>query len=689
MQPTRARAAGSHTRGFTGIAAALALALSCSRTGLEQPLPAELCVERCSDGRFCNGRERCDADSNACLPGPPEDCDDGDECTIDSCDATADACAHRPQPRDDDGDGWDACDGDCDDRMARAFPGASETCDMVDEDCDGSVDEGLRSECGDCRLGCQLRTLPTIGPWEPTEDNAEGVEADGDGALVLSSSSRQRFDAWIANARDGLVTKLDTRDGRQLGQYHSVLSGPDNDALSPSAVCENNKGGNCPSRTAVDLLGAVYIANRAFEAQGTVTKIAGFEDDCIDRDGDGVIRTSRDVSGNGMIDLDEPGEFHGQDDECLLWTVNVGGLGSVPRALAVTADGHIWVGLFGESRVVELDPADGRELSSIPVPGFAPYGAAIDGAGKLWLTEPLTGKILSIDTTTKRPGSAKAAPSPEGGCPNSYGIVVDASGVVWIAGFTCPYAFGYDPASNSWRSVHLPDGGVTRGIAADDRGRIYVAASHDLLRIGANQSGDFLEARPTNGLSRLTVFDGADGGNLRTFGTNAEPIPGQSAIGVGLDHQRRAWLVNRYSGTATLVDPDSGQVTEYAVGSSPYTYSDFTGFSLRRLFARNGQVREQIEGCPQGPSEWEQVSWDADLPAGSRIEIRLRTADSAAELARAPWLGPWSAQPVDLLAAPGPLGEGRLLETEVRLVSGSSGGTPTLRQLTFQLHCPL
>ena len=80
----------------------------------------------------------------------------------------------------------------------------------------------------------------------------------------------------------------------------------------------------------------MYVANRAFGGQGTITKIAGFREDCVDRNGDGVIQTSEDVNLNGLIDRHIPGEYWGQEDECLLWTVDVGqASGGIPRAIAV------------------------------------------------------------------------------------------------------------------------------------------------------------------------------------------------------------------------------------------------------------------------------------------------------------------------------------------------------------------
>ncbi|MFI5308497.1 MAG: putative metal-binding motif-containing protein, partial [Polyangiales bacterium] len=334
--------------------ALLLLALAaCSRTRGADPSVviatggdggAQVCT-RCDDGLFCNGAERCDPKTGSCLEGKAPSCDDHDECTLDRCDGPRDRCEHTRTPRDRDGDGFDACDADCNDSDPAVHPGALETCNQIDDDCDGQVDEGLLSECGDCRPGCQLRYLPALGDtWHPSADNSDAVVVDGDGGpLVLSSETRQRFDAWIANFVEGKVTKLDTRDGTQLARYDSVLYDGSNGAEPPDAECDRSglgqsNGGNCPSRTAVDFDGAVYVANRAFGLQGTLTKIAGFEQDCLDRDGNGQIDTSRDLNGNGQIDSYVDGEFLGQLDECLLWTVNVGSVGGVPRAVAVDAD---------------------------------------------------------------------------------------------------------------------------------------------------------------------------------------------------------------------------------------------------------------------------------------------------------------------------------------------------------------
>ncbi len=681
----------------TALAVCLA-STSCSRAALEideqPPCPAS-----CDDGIFCNGVETCDEATRMCLPAAEVfTCDDEDECTRDTCNESADRCDHQPQPRDEDNDGFNACDDDCDDRNAQVHPGAIETCNDIDDDCDRSIDEQLVSECGDCRPGCQLLELPVddiqLPPgqtgWFIGSDNADAVGLNPDGSLILSSESSEVYFAWIANNTDGKVTKLDTRDGTQVAQYDSVLLGPDTHPAPPNTACQGEDardGGNCPSRTAVDLNGAVYIANRAFGRQGTITKIAGFVEDCVDRDGDGEIQTSRDVNLNGRIDRHIAGEYLGQRDECLLWTVDVGASsGGVPRALAIAGDGTVWVGLHRDQRVLKLNPDDGHLLQSFVVPSFKPYGAAFDRKGRLWLTESLTGQLLWIDTNSNDIGRSISAPSPENGCPSSYGIAVDAKSRVWLAGFTCPYAFRYDHDAGQWMSIKIPNAGVTRGIAARDDGTIFVAASHEWIQVDLSASNPLTASDP---ITRLTVFNGDDGSNMRTFGTPAEPILGSGSIGVGLDSDGRAWLVNQNTGSATRVNIETGDVSRFPAGSEPYTYSDFTGYALRRITAPNGYVRSILEGCAMGPTEWERLEWEANIPSGARLEIRLRTAASRDALESAMWIGPWSSSPIDLLTSPGPLAEERYMEVESRLVSINEMATPALESIVVQIHCPL
>ena len=64
------------------------------------------CVDRppcqrdddCDDGSFCNGIERCNADTGACEPGIAPEVDDGVPCTIDVCSDQLAMVVHTPTP---------------------------------------------------------------------------------------------------------------------------------------------------------------------------------------------------------------------------------------------------------------------------------------------------------------------------------------------------------------------------------------------------------------------------------------------------------------------------------------------------------------------------------------------------------------------------------------------------------------
>jgi hypothetical protein len=88
-----------------------------------------------------------------CVVLEPVDCDDHDPCTADQCDGATGACHYALATHDLDGDGHraplpgklpgapDACGDDCDDTNGAAHPGGQETCDGVDNDCNGIVDD--------------------------------------------------------------------------------------------------------------------------------------------------------------------------------------------------------------------------------------------------------------------------------------------------------------------------------------------------------------------------------------------------------------------------------------------------------------------------------------------------------------------------------------------------------------------
>lgn len=120
----------------------------------------------------------CDDLNPAVKPGAVELCDGRDN----NCNGTVD------EGVDGDGDGVSSCF-DCDDANGGIYPGSFEACDSVDNDCDGQVDDVNDADgdgfglCDDCNDGD-----PNVNPSAP-EQEGDGVDNDCDGEVDESSSS--------------------------------------------------------------------------------------------------------------------------------------------------------------------------------------------------------------------------------------------------------------------------------------------------------------------------------------------------------------------------------------------------------------------------------------------------------------------------------------------------------------------
>ena len=103
------------------------------------------------------------------------DCDDGDG-TL--------------NPADLDSDGYSSCDGDCNDGNASIYLGASELADGLDNDCDGTVDEGTNA-------------------YDDDGDGFTENQGDCDDANILISPSANELCDGIDNNCDGTVDEED------------------------------------------------------------------------------------------------------------------------------------------------------------------------------------------------------------------------------------------------------------------------------------------------------------------------------------------------------------------------------------------------------------------------------------------------------------------------------------------------
>ncbi len=497
----------------------------------------------------------------------------------------------------------------------------------------------------------------------------DGVTLGPDGGIVLDSRQIDLHYAWIANNSAGTVSKFDTKTGNEVARYYTVV--PRDGVGQPVANVDYTQH-NSPSRTAIDLYGNVWIANRASGLQGTVTKIANDLSDCRHGLPDGGIRTSRDLNGDGVIDTNPAnGEFiipssrtdPSTYDDCVLFSTPLGAAGGDPaefgpsvkiRALAISkgaiesaSAGDIWAGHFEGQRFYKLNSADGR-IATFPDGGqvamnAGAYGLAIDGRDRVWL-----------------PGYGRG--------PYAYrydhGPGLDAGTGEWTR-------FDFSTARSQIGTL-LGEG---RGIAVDDQGYVWMSSHY--------RSG-------TGGVAQLIGFNAEDGGVWR-FPNDAGFIDAtdstsNTSIGVGIDSDNNVW-VNNYSGTAMRVARADGGVfkTPQQAGTL-YTYSDFTGYQLRHFTAPLGRFWRDFQGCSSSTG-WLTVTWDATTPPRTAVQLFVRTAARLQDLGAAPAYGPFNTQPADLHAPPGPVPRSGFIRVEFHLTSSDGLSTPVLNSFQLSYTC--
>ncbi len=557
-----------------------------------------------------------------------------------------------------DGEVWSPCDG-------QVVP-QEEACNEADDDCDGEIDDGLPiGPCGTCSEDCQEDCVGAAEGCDGFDVENEGTNVESCEGLppeeCVTLGGDTQLDhtlLWIASARGGTISKIDTRERVELARYWTGPLGESGGYLSGP--------GDGPSRTSVDRTGDVVVANRAFGGQSSVTRVAA--DGCPDENGDGEVRTS-----SGGADV-----LPWSEDECVLWNTPVGAANAIARGLAVQdrtgLDGvieeRVWAGLFNESKYVELDRADGaptgEEADCSPC---TPYGAAVDRDGNLW-SACLTQNVCRFDTEDV--ADVEVITEPVGA--TNYGMTVDEDGRVWLCGGTCQI---YDPADDSWTAL---DGWSGFGVASDGRGSVWIGSCFQ-------DAGDFIGWG--NGYVCRVDYD-----------TLAVEMTDAHSRGVAVDTDGFVWGVPM-NGYLDVLDP-ADETVERALNdcgaggaagpclTEPYTYSDMTGFQLQNATDPLGTYSHVFEGCDVD-NTWDDVTWEATVPAGAALVIEVRSVDDLAALPAAPWIELGNVadleSPASLAAALGDGPHGRYLEVRFRLMSLDGEARPRLTGMGAQFHC--
>jgi uncharacterized repeat protein (TIGR01451 family) len=493
--------------------------------------------------------------------------------------------------------------------------------------------------------------VPVSGSYSTDADFEFGIMTGVENGSVadqlqLSLEGAALHYLWVPNSNEGTISKVDTRDGRELARYR---------------VCPSTVYGN-PSRTTIDQIGNCWVGNRR---TGTVVKVGLLENgQWIDRNQNGAPDTSRDTNHDGVITGSEVLPW-GTDECVLVETVLIPGKeghfapgaftsgyanddwNPGPRSLAVDGGGNLWVGSWGLRKFHYLDGDNGEIHRSVDVStvNHTPYGALIDGQGILWSSSQDKAHILRLDPATDT-FSTVVLPT------QLYGLGIDADNHLFASGWQSSKLYRVDVLSGVLEWAR-PGSYESRGVAVTKDGDVWTADS----------SPGTVTRFSNNGAVKASIKVGA------------------TPTGVAVDGAGKLWVVHYGDDTVRRIDPATNTVdmVKSLPGTAHYGYSDMTGIVARNATTRFGYW-SVIHDSKVAHSVWTAVEWTGSEPAPGGLVVMVRSSEDGVS-----W-SPWEiATDGGLLATTPP---GRYLEIKVEFRAAAGAASPVLQDIAAHASAP-
>ena len=452
---------------------------------------------------------------------------------------------------------------------------------------------------------------------------------------------------WIANAGEDTLSKIDTNPwtnpnmnvtqaGHEVARYRTWFDS--------GVYAHDAWNGAAPPRTAVDVQGNAYVADRGFQSAnypGWAYIFKILNNTYIDRNSNGVMDTSGDANNdgsiqsgemmaltdknaNGVIDITNNPTTNEVADERIAWAVRVpdgvytgGGASPIAprqnalaRALCIGTDGHLWVGMYNGTEYWKISAVDGHTIAGPVTTSYPNYGCLIDQNGTLWGANWSYGVLTRIDNTQNNSG-----PYPVNyiyNLPAVYGLALrrDASNHVHvIMGGSCNSYVDYDAFTGT---ISYP-----------------AAVNYCSYAVGTDNNGNILVSKRDGGVVKFAPDGTVIWDKYTQFGYNSD------SRGVIADANNDIWQVHRAThNIAKYKGSDGSFLGVLPVGYEPYTYSDASGTAALSVTTHTGTWNVVKDGGAAG-TQWGKVSFPTApaIPAGASVAIEVRTAETQAGLA--------------------------------------------------------